>query len=255
MIEYQSNPNKDPYANVMMQAFVTNASVGAILNMVYLKPEPSPAAFSPFYPIPTTSDNTKIQTLTQMLSGQLVPAIPRYVESTPPPKRQSIETRRGRFDWFATSFTPNASLYQEIASIASTAPELQAIKSLTSGSLALGVQPISASAVLAGHARGTNALGLEAVNQTWLVLDVGHWFRDGDEKAHDAARSIHSRIEDAARGNGNYLRYRFMNDASYDQRVIAHYGEESVEKLGVVRTRYDADSVFQRLVRGGFKLP
>jgi len=137
----------------------------------------------------------------------------------------------------------------------STAPELQEIKSLTSGSLALGVQPISASAVLAGHARGTNALGLEAVNQTWLVLDVGHWFRDGDEKAHDAARSIHSRIEDAARGNGNYLRYRFMNDASYDQRVIAHYGAESVEKLGVVRTRYDADSVFQRLVRGGFKLP
>jgi len=93
MIEYQSNPNKDPYANVMMQAFVTNASVGAILNMVYLKPEPSPAAFSPFYPIPTTSDNTKIQTLTQMLSGQLVPAIPRYVELTTPPKRQSIEIR------------------------------------------------------------------------------------------------------------------------------------------------------------------
>ena len=46
-----------------------------------------------------------------------------------------------------------------------------------------------------------------------------------------------------------------MNDASYDQRVIAHYGEESVEKLRRVGRRYDPDAVFQRLVRGGFKLP
>ncbi|KAK3179107.1 hypothetical protein OEA41_001246 [Lepraria neglecta] len=59
-IEYQSKPNKDPYANFMMQAFTTNASVGAVLNMVYLKPEASPPAFSPFYSIPTTGDTTKI---------------------------------------------------------------------------------------------------------------------------------------------------------------------------------------------------
>lgn len=78
MIEYQSNPNKDPYANLMMQAFTTNASVGAVLNMVYLKPEVSPPAFSPFYSISTTFDTTKIQTLTQMMSGQIVPGIPRY---------------------------------------------------------------------------------------------------------------------------------------------------------------------------------
>ena len=87
MIEYQSNPNKDPYANLMMQAFTTNASVGAVLNMVYLKPEPSPAAFSPFYLIPTTSDTTKVQTLTKMISGQIVPAIPRYVLLAVPKKK------------------------------------------------------------------------------------------------------------------------------------------------------------------------
>ena len=253
MIEYQLNPNKDPYANLMMQAFTTNASVGAVLNMVYLKPEPSPVAFSPFYSIPTTNDTTKIQTLTQVLSGQIVPAIPRYVELRTL-QRQSIEINRGRFDWFATSFTPNSSLYQEIVSIVSTAPELQEIESLNAGSLALGLQPISASVVLAGNVRGTNALGLEAVNQTWLVLDTGHWFRDGDEKAHDATRSIHSRIENVTRGNGNYLQYQFMNDASYDQHVIAHYGEASVEKLRMVQTLYDPNLVFQRLVMGGFKL-
>ena len=81
VIEYQSNPNKDPYANFMLQAFMTNASVGAVMNMVYLKPEASPPAFSPFYSIPTTNDTTKIQTLTQMMSGQIVPPIPRCVEA------------------------------------------------------------------------------------------------------------------------------------------------------------------------------
>ena len=91
MAEYQSNPNKDPYANLMMQAFVTNASVGALLNMIYLKPEPSPTAFSPFYHIPTTNDNTKLQTLTQMISGQLVPTIPRYVALKTPQRDRILK--------------------------------------------------------------------------------------------------------------------------------------------------------------------
>ena len=79
MVEYQSAPKKDLYANLMMQAFPTNNSIGAVLNMVYLKPEISPAAFSSFYHIPTTGDTTKIQRLSQMIGGQRVPAIPRYV--------------------------------------------------------------------------------------------------------------------------------------------------------------------------------
>ena len=79
MLDYQSVPNKDPYANLMLQAFTTNASVGAVLNMVYLKPEISPPAFEAFYSIPTRADTTKIQTLTEMMSGQAVPEIPRQV--------------------------------------------------------------------------------------------------------------------------------------------------------------------------------
>ena len=84
MLEYQSNPNKDPYANLMMQAFTTNSSVGAVLNMVYLKPEVAPPAFAPFYPIDRTGDTTKIQTLTEMIGGQRVPLISRSVLRSPP---------------------------------------------------------------------------------------------------------------------------------------------------------------------------
>jgi hypothetical protein len=79
LAEYQAQPEKDLYANLMLQPFGTNESLGAMLNMVYLKPKPSPAAFKPFYGIPTISDTTKLQTLNEMISGQVVPSLPRQV--------------------------------------------------------------------------------------------------------------------------------------------------------------------------------
>lgn len=77
MLEYQTAENKDPYANLMLQAFPTNASIGAILNMVYLKPEVNPPAFAPFNNISSVMDTTKLQSFTDFLSGQQVPDIPR----------------------------------------------------------------------------------------------------------------------------------------------------------------------------------
>ena len=170
------------------------------------------------------------------------------------PKRR-FRLTSNRWDWFATSFKPNATSYKQIESILTKAPELKQIESLTTGSLALGLQPISASAVLAGKARGGNALGLDSVNQTWFVLDTGHWFADDDEEAHNATREIHARIETVTHTDGNYLPYQFMNDASYDQEVIEHYGAANIQKLKEIQQEYDPELVFQKLVSGGFKLP
>ena len=136
-----------------------------------------------------------------------------------------------------------------------TAPELKEIESLTAGTMALGLQPISSSLVRAGNARGGNALGLESVNQTWFVLDTGWWDAAGDETAHNATRAIRNRIEDATQSSGHYVPYLFMNDASYDQDVIGHYGKESVQRLREVQRKYDPEQVFQTLASGGFKLP
>lgn len=136
-----------------------------------------------------------------------------------------------------------------------TAPELEEIKSLTSGTMALGVQPISSSAIRAGDARGGNALGLDSVNQTWFVLATAWWFSDGDEIAHNATHAINDRVENVAKSDGNYVPYIFMNDASWDQDVIGHYGAENVERLREVQRKYDPELVFQKLAFGGFKLP
>ncbi|KAI1776754.1 putative FAD-binding oxidoreductase [Hypoxylon cercidicola] len=235
-LEYQSAPHKDPYANFMMQGFPTNSSFGIIMNIVYLKPEVSPPAFEPFYRINTTSDTTKLRSYTDFLSGQALFDIPRA-------------------DWRATSFEPDESLYATIENIITESAALKQIQSVTSGSLAFGLQPISTSLVDAGRQRGGNALGLKPVNQTWWVLDSLWWSPEDDELVHNSTRTMVDDIEVAAKSGDKYLPYQFMNDASWDQPVIAHYGEENVRRLWEVQAKYDPDLVFQRLVPGGFKLP
>ncbi|KAL8907557.1 MAG: hypothetical protein Q9171_005800 [Xanthocarpia ochracea] len=236
MQEYQSQPKKDLYANLMLQAFTTNASVGAVLNMVYLKPVVNASAFAPFYSIPTTGDTTKIQTLTQMMSGQRVPDLTRW-------------------DWFITNFRPTASLYQKISNIVTKAPELAAIQSTAGGSFAIGVQPISTNLIQKGKDHGANVLGLNNVNQTWFVLDAGWILSEGDAIVHNATRALTARIEDASRKEGVYEPYKFMNDASWDQDVISSYGVEGQRKMRQAQRKYDPRMVFQKLVSGGWKLP
>ncbi|KAI1656397.1 hypothetical protein F4813DRAFT_390764 [Daldinia decipiens] len=51
--EYQSVINKDPYANLIMLASATNASLGVWVSMIYLKPQENHTAFSAFYGINT----------------------------------------------------------------------------------------------------------------------------------------------------------------------------------------------------------
>ncbi|OTB02610.1 hypothetical protein M426DRAFT_322532 [Hypoxylon sp. CI-4A] len=236
MYEYQSVANKDPYANIMLQAFPTNSSIGAILNMVYLKPEEEPEAFAPFRNITALQDLTQLQTLTELMLAAPLPELTRV-------------------NWYSASFTTDKELFDTVSDIVSNAPELEQLANLTAGSLAFGWQPISSSAVLAGQANGGNALGLQPVNQTWLVLDVGWWSPEDDELANNYTASIIDKVDNASKASNNYIDYIFMNDASADQPVIEHYGQENVAKLKETAKKYDPNGVFQTLASGGFKLP
>lgn len=77
LAEYQTSPNKDPYANLDLQAAVKNSSIGVLLNLIYLKPVESPSAFDVFYGIPTLQDTTKVQSMTEFLTGGVLPSITR----------------------------------------------------------------------------------------------------------------------------------------------------------------------------------
>ncbi|KAI1139195.1 putative FAD-binding oxidoreductase [Hypoxylon sp. FL0543] len=234
--EYQSAPDKDPYANLIMAVSPTNASIGALVSMVYLKPQEEPAAFAPFYSINTTSDSTAIKSFTDYLAEYAVPSVP-------------------RFDWHATSFKLDKSLYEEIGNIITSSPSVEEIKAVTAGLMAITLQPISSVSVEIGRARnGGNALGLEAVNQTWLATATGWWFPDDDHTVHDAGDAIIDQFVAASTNKGGHVPYLFMNDGSWDQDVIGSYGEENNKKLREVQRKYDPNLVFQHLVPGGFKL-
>ncbi|KAI0967528.1 putative FAD-binding oxidoreductase [Xylaria arbuscula] len=236
LLEYQSVAVKDRYANLMMQAFPLNGTLGVLLNMVYNQPVEAPAAFTPFYDIPTIADTVHIQPMTDFLASQIPPSLP-------------------RLNWYATSFKTDATLFKTVEKIVTTSSELDTIRNLTAGSIAVGWQPISTSAIQAGYARGGNALSLENTNQTWFALDVGWWNAEDDAVANQAAASLVAKVEDAAKSRGQHVEYIFMNDAAVTQDVIGHYGNGSVAKLRAVQRRYDPREVFQELVPGGFKLP
>ncbi|KAI1817210.1 putative FAD-binding oxidoreductase [Poronia punctata] len=236
MAKYQSVLVKDPHANLMMQAFPLNGTLGVLLNMVYSKAVEKPAAFAPFYHIPTVADTVKIQPYVDFLAGQMPPSFP-------------------RLNWYTTSFKTDAALFRTVEKIVTESPELHTIKNLTAGSIAVGWQPISTNTVGAGLVRGGNALGLEYASQTWLAIDIGWWNPEDDEVANEATASLIAKIEDAAKRRGKYVDYVFMNDADVSQNVIEHYGKGNVAKLRAIQRRYDPRDVFQTLVPGGFKLP
>ncbi|GAW18379.1 hypothetical protein ANO14919_078540 [Xylariales sp. No.14919] len=237
LLAYQSVAVKDPYANLMMQAFPLNGTLGVLLNMVYNKPVETPPAFAPFYGIPAIADTVHIQPMTDFLASQIPPSLP-------------------RLNWYATSFKTDATLFKAIEEIVTgTSPELDTIRNLTAGSVAVGWQPIATSAITAGRDRGGNALGLENTNQTWLAIDVGWWDAEDDAVANAAAASLIAKIEDAAKRGGQHVDYIFMNDAAVTQDVIGHYGNRSVARLRAAQRQYDPRAVFQELVPGGFKLP
>ncbi|KAI1347633.1 putative FAD-binding oxidoreductase [Xylaria sp. FL0043] len=223
LLKYQSSPSRSPYANLFIQGFQTNSSFGVNLELVYLKPEESPEAFAPFYSIPTIADTTRLRTFSDFLTGQAF-------------------------------FEPDQAIYQKLLVTLTTSPDKDMVQSVTSGSLAYAFQPISPNLVNSGEQRGGNALGLSPVEQTWFTLDALWWSPEDDQLVHHAVQNLIDDIEDTTKSEGRYLQYQFMNDASWDQPVIAHYGAASVGRMRQVQAQYDPTLVFQRLVPGGFKL-
>jgi hypothetical protein len=153
------------------------------------------------------------------------------------------------------SFEPSRELYKSLTDLMTKSLGLQKVKALTGGTVAFGMQPISAKVVKAGNDRGGNALGLSHVNQTWYVINSGNWFQKDDEALRKATRDILEPINRHAKAEGVHLPYLFMNDAGWDQDVISAYGRENVARLRKVQIQYDPKEVFQKLVPGGFKLP
>ncbi|KAH8759983.1 hypothetical protein F5883DRAFT_501186 [Diaporthe sp. PMI_573] len=170
----------------------------------------------------------------------------------------STTTELPRWTWHTLSFKADAGLYAELANLYTTAPEMATVGALQAGSLMAAVQPIGASAVLAGRESNNftgNALGLEAVNQTWLGITASWWNAEDDAIVYAALDSFASKVQAAVEAAGAAVDYIFMNDANIKQPVIASYGDANVRRLQAAQSVYDPDLIFRNLVPGGQKIP
>ncbi|KAI0156880.1 putative FAD-binding oxidoreductase [Xylariaceae sp. FL1272] len=237
LYEYETQPNKDPYANMIINLIPTNTT--NLLTLIYLKPVDMPAAYAPFFALTPIFQQTGFATLHELMN------------LFPP-------TDAPRWTWFTQTFEPDATLYSEIAELYASAPEVQTIGSLPGTALIAAVQPIAASAVVAGRESngGTgNALGLQAVNQVWWTVTVSWADASDDATVYAAGASFKNKIAALASARNVSLEYIFMNDANIEQPVIVSYGSASLERLRSVQKGYDPELVFQRLVPGGQKIP
>ena len=69
LAKYQSVPEKDPDANVMIQGPITNTSYGILLNLVYSRPVENPPAFEAFKDIPVLLDTTSVRTYANLIAS------------------------------------------------------------------------------------------------------------------------------------------------------------------------------------------
>jgi len=116
-------------------------------------------------------------------------------------------------------------------------------------------QPIAASTVAHGKARGRNTLGVAEKAQTWLCLTNTWAPPSGDRVTLPLSISFMKRVEDMAKAKSLFEPYLFLNDAGIDQKVIGSNGDAQVKELVKVAKKYDPKGVFQKLAKGGFTLP
>ena len=115
-------------------------------------------------------------------------------------------------------------------------------------------QPIAASTIAQGKSRGGNPLGLEEAAQTWLVLNCGWSLEADDRRVLATGAKFLDEVDKMAACKGLSKTFRYLNDAAMDQRPIDSYGHENVQRLKSISKEYDPDGVFQKLVKGGFRL-
>jgi hypothetical protein len=105
--------------------------------------------------------------------------------------------------------------------------------------------------------RGGNMLGLNRTKDDLILMQLApRWKSASDDKVmQDTAKQWVKQVKGYTQSVGKASDYLYLNYADGFQDPIAAYGEESVRFLQGVSRKYDANGVFQKAVKGGFKIP
>lgn len=89
---------------------------------------------------------------------------------------------------------------------------------------------------------------------TGLFLNTAWALEKDDDLWISIGKKFMKAVEKKAVEMGLGDDFRYLNDASSDQKIMEGYGKENLKRLQKIAKQYDPDQVFQKQVTGGFKL-
>ncbi|CAE6428479.1 unnamed protein product [Rhizoctonia solani] len=231
----------DPKAHVI-SAFVCVPSQAidmATFYSFYSEPVTAPPpVIKPFFEVPTIVNTVKVKTVKE--------AANELGTGTVDGLRQDMRT---------FSIRANAGLYKQLFDLwHSTATDLNSTSGWFS---AMAFQPVSNSMIRASSEKGGNVLGLEPAADPLIVANYQFtWaLNTDDKKVYATIDKLMTDSTDIAKSQNRLAQYLYLNYASFDQQPLQSYGSTQLDFLREVKAKYDPNRVFEKLSRGGFKIP
>jgi len=153
-----------------------------------------------------------------------------------------------------TTFRPTLSVLNTTYSIWMASTSLLA--TIQNLSYSLSFEPIPVSVLAQSELHGPNVLDLpQSLGPLIIALLSTTWHSPADDAlARKLSIETMESIENASKQASTWHPYKYIGYADRSQQVLEGYGNENVQFLKTVSRRYDPQGVFQRLVKGGFKL-
>ncbi|KAG8683424.1 hypothetical protein FRC11_013582 [Ceratobasidium sp. 423] len=227
----------------MVSVFACNPSLNfdmATFYITYLEPVIAPPpALKPFFDIPSTGNTVKIKTMKEVTDESN--------EGSPDGLRYNMHTY---------SIWADAGIFKQLFDIWYSA-SIGLNSAVPGWSSVIVYQPISNNMIRVSNQRGGNVLGLEPEDDPLII--VGYQFTweraQDDDKVYATIDKILAASMDTAESQGRLERYIYLNYVGSNQQPIQSYGPTQVDFLCKVKAKYDPNSMFEKLSRGGFKIP
>ncbi|KAI0436661.1 hypothetical protein F4803DRAFT_213525 [Xylaria telfairii] len=233
VVAYANAADKDPYSAI---SFTLNPAVNFV-EFIYAKPVKRPSTYSMFYDIPSQSQaiNSTFGNMVDMNN-----AISGINPETY--KRRMIASTAHRFDVGALK-----EIFAMYLDFDSEATKLGAATGMV-------VQPFTSAGVRHSASTGGNPIGLNEGLQNHMAFSLEWEDSASDAAAMTALSNLTSKVEELTKKRGLFLETKLMNDAGFNQNVLASYGTSNLKRLRDIASQYDPSKVFQKLQNNGFLL-
>ncbi|KAL9128617.1 MAG: hypothetical protein Q9217_002751, partial [Psora testacea] len=239
-VDFGAQEHYDEYAALFI-AHTYLSTVGqyfAVATPIYTKPVVNPPVFTPF---------TRIQP--QITNNLRIDVLGSYTNVT-----ESAAATGKRNAFITVTFKNDLSfLTDAVAWWRLNAAGLANVSGLTYTMLNQHLLPIVISKT---EGLGGNSLGLDATDGPLILSLLSITWTDSadDATVMTAATKLIKQIEDAAKSQGLYHAFKYLNYANADQAVFDGYGQANKIFLQAISKAYDPHGLFQDHVPGGFKL-